>query len=115
MILKQTFVQHEEAQLDYYHLENPTQTPWSTIADRISKHKGASLQQIPLKQWIAKVREHGLEGAEKVPAIRLVEFFENMQSTPGMDISNTLTIAPEVDHGTVSPDLIERYLDYQNL
>jgi len=55
------------------------------------------------------------EWADKVPAIRLVEFFENMQSTPGMDISNTLKIAPEVDHGTVSPALIDRYLNYQNL
>jgi len=61
------------------------------------------------------VKEHGIEGADTVPAIRLVEFFENMQATPGMDISNTLKIAPEVDHGTVSPDLIERYLTYQNL
>lgn len=97
----------------YYHLENPTPTPWTTIANSISKFREADLPQIPLTQWLEKVKQHGLEDANTLPILRLPEFFERVETSLGLDIRNTLAVAPEVDYGKVKMDLVERYLAYQ--
>jgi hypothetical protein len=117
--LKQAFVEHTSASgsspgsLDYFHLENPTNTPWATIASTISKYKGSNLPLVTLQEWLSKVREHGIEDAEKVPAIRLLDFYENLELLPALDVKKTLQVAPEVGYGLLTPEVLEKYLDYQ--
>jgi hypothetical protein len=117
--LKQAFVDHTPAagahlgSLDYFHLENPTTTPWATVASAISKYKGSNLPFVTRQEWLSKVREHGIEDAEKVPAIRLQDFYEAMEVLPALDVRKTLQVAPEVDYGLLTPEILEKYLDYQ--
>jgi len=113
--LKQTFTTDKAELLGYYHLENPVTTPWSAVANAISQYKGANLPQVPFQQWLSKVREYGVKDAEKVPAVRLLEFFESLENFPALDVSNTLKIAPEVEYGLVDSELIQRYLAYQGI
>jgi hypothetical protein len=101
--------------LQYYHLENPTSTPWSTVADGISQYRSNNLPQISLREWISKVNEYGVENAERIPAIRLMDFFEKLEEFPGLNVTNTLKIAPEVDYGSITKNDITRYLDYQTV
>src|SRR6202012_2948147 len=114
--LKLTFTEHEaRGSIEHYHLENPTTTPWSEIANAISQHNGGNLPPVPLKQWGSKLREHGIEGAGRVSAIPLVDFYENLDAFPALDVSKTLKIAPEVNCGLVSSELMTRYLKYQGI
>ena len=116
MALKQTFVNREnEASLNYFHLENPTNTAWSDVANAISQYKGANLPLVPFQRWLSRVRELGIEEAEKVPAVRLLEFFESLENFPALDVKNTLTVAPEVDYGMITSELLHKYLDYQDI
>jgi hypothetical protein len=101
--------------VDYFHLENPTSTPWSKIANVISQYKGANLALVPLREWLVKLREHSIEDAEKVPAVRLLEFFENLEDSSKLDVRKTLEIASELDFGKITEELMHRYLDYQNI
>jgi len=116
--LKQTFVDvnHRSTKgngtLEYYHLENPTSTPWSVIAGTLSQYKGRNLALVPFEQWLSKVRELGVEDAERVPAIRLLAWYEsNDPIVPALDVKNTLAIAPELDYGALTPGLLEKYLN----
>jgi len=44
---------------------------------------------VPFKDWLSEVREYGVEDAEKVPAIRLLEWYENQDSEmTALDVSN---------------------------
>lgn len=116
MVLKQTFVKRDsDGSVDYFHLENPSSTPWIEIATVISQYKGANLTLVPYSQWLEKLKKHKIEDAEKVPAVRLLEFFENLEDSPALDVKNTLSIAPELDHGKITPKLLNLYLDYQNI
>ena|ERR1700742_469755 len=116
VVLKQAFTHStEDDTVDYYHLENPVTTPWSEIAEAISRYNGADLPLVPLKEWLSKLREHGIEDVEKVPAIRLVDFYESLGAFPALDVSNTLEIAPEVNYGRICSDLMTRYLRYQSV
>ena len=121
MTLKQAFVdRHPDSEpsfgiLDHFHLQNPTVAPWSAVARAISQHKGSNLPLVPVKIWLSKVREHGIEDAEKVPAIRLLDFYEHMENLPALDVTETLKIAPQVDYGAPTSKLLEKYLEYQRL
>jgi len=120
--LKQTFVDvnHRSTKgngtLEYYHLENPTSTPWSVIARTLSQYKERNLSLVPFDKWLSKVRELGVEDAERVPAIRLLAWYEsNDPIVPALDVKNTLAIAPELDYGALTPGLLEKYLEYQGM
>jgi len=45
--------------------------------------------------------------------VSLVEFFEELEESVGLNVAKTLEIAAEVDYGLVMPSLITSYLDYQ--
>ena len=116
VVIKQTFVQHDtNGSVDYFHLENPTSTPWIEIANVISKYKGADLALVPMQTWLSNLRKHGVDDAKKVPAVRLQEYFENNEDSPALDVKNTMAIAPELDCGKVTLELLSRYLDYQGI
>lgn len=68
-----------------------------------------------MTQWLAKLRKHTIDDAEKVPAVRLLEFFEHMEDGPSLDVTNTLAIAPELDNGPLTSELLEKYLAYQGV
>lgn len=80
----------------------------------ISQYRGANLPLVSFAQWLDKVREYGVEDAEKVPAVRLLSFFENFGLMPALGVKKTAEIAPEVKYGSVSSELLTKYLDYQS-
>lgn len=101
--------------MDYYHLDNPVATPWHVVADAISQYKGANIPQVSFQDWLSKVRDFGDRDPEKVPAFRLLEFYENLEVFPVLDVANTKKVAPEVEYGQLEVDLIHKYLAYQGL
>jgi len=113
VLLKQTFNSKENGRLEYFHVENSTATPWLTIAEGVSKYSGGKLPLISMGEWIGKIKELGIKEAERIPAVSLVEFFEELEESVGLNVAKTLEIAAEVDYGLVMPSLITRYLDYQ--
>lgn len=101
----------------YYHLENPTSTPWSIIANAVSQYKGQNLPQVPFAEWLSRLQERAkVNGdAERIPAIRLLDFFEDMKPFLPMRVENSSRLAPEVNYGAISPELLQRYLEYQQI
>jgi hypothetical protein len=99
--------------LRYFHLENPTSTPWSAIADGISRYNGSNLPLIPLSDWLSKLRERDLADVDKVPVLRLLDFFEHLESFPALSVKNTLLHAPEMDFGSITPAILSVYLIFQ--
>lgn len=103
-----------ESDLRYYHVENPTPTPWSTIARAISQDKGANLPYVSFIDWLSRLRERRIEDAGAVPAVRLLDFFVHAETAPALSVANTLALAPEVDFGQINSDILAQYLAYQN-
>lgn len=89
VILSQSF--HPAAKpLDYFHLENPDVTPWSSVAEVLSTHNGRSLKQVPMEEWLAEVKRRSQEpgfDADKLPAFRLLGFWENEVTMPVLGVS----------------------------
>lgn len=99
----------------YYHLENPTCVPWSTIADAISQYKRVNLSKVTFASWLSNLRAKRDGDAEKIPALRLLDFFEGLEPTLPLRVENTLKLAPEVNYGMISSALVAKYLEYQRI
>ena len=114
MVLSLTFASHEQkGSPGYFHLENPVPTPWSMVADALSHYRGHDLPQVGFEEWLSKLRKYSIDEAEKVPAVRMLEFFENFGIYPTLNVKNTEAIAPEVNYGVISTELLTKYIDYQ--
>lgn len=104
---------HHGDKVGHFHLENPSTTPWKSVANAIASYKGSNLSKVSMKDWVFKIRQYGIGDAEKVPAVRLLDFYENWESMPVLSVVNTRALAPEVDFGVLSPELLEKYVEYQ--
>lgn len=117
VILAQTF--HSNAKpVEYFHLENPDATPWSAIVEVVATHNGRNLQLVPMAEWLAEVRRRSQEpgfNADKVPAFRLLGFYENDISMPALGVERALEVAPELKFGPIPKSLVAKYLEYLNL
>ena len=116
MVLSQTYSPDELTEpFMYFNLENPSTTPWSQIVDGVCKYKGADLRRVSLKEWIAELKTHTIEEAETVPAIKLADFYGNMDNFPSLAVEKALRVAPELDFGPMKVELLEKYLRYQGI
>jgi len=104
----------------YYHLENPTPTPWNTIAESLSQRQGSGVPLVSFDEWLSKLRDRSLKftrpDIEVLPALRLVDFFASIDSegNPVLDVSATQAVAAEVNYGLIKDAIIQRYLVFQN-
>ncbi|KZS89139.1 acetyl-CoA synthetase-like protein [Sistotremastrum niveocremeum HHB9708] len=117
VVLSQTF--HADAKpLEYFHLENPDLTPWSDVAEVVATHNGRKLKLVPMAEWLAEVKRRSLEpnfDADKVPAVRLLGFYENEITMPVLGVKRALSVAPELKFGPIPKSLITKYLEYLHL
>lgn len=114
IIMKTTFISEPaEGSIAYYHLDNPTPTPWPTIVEAItSVHK--NLTTVPFKLWLDTLKSRSAREGDSIPAVRLIDFFEGMSSSaPRMSLERTLKAVPEVAYGELGPDLLMKYFAYQ--
>ncbi|KZS89154.1 acetyl-CoA synthetase-like protein [Sistotremastrum niveocremeum HHB9708] len=117
VIISQSF--HSDARaLDYFHLENPEATPWSDVAEVVSGHNGRNIQLVSMKEWLAELKQRSQEpdfDAEKIPAFRLLGFYEEEITMPILGVGRTLQISPELRFGPIARSLITKYLEYLRL
>lgn len=110
---------HGSAQaLEYYHVDNPDITPWRDISEALAARMDDPIRPVPMKDWLEEVRTRSQDShleTDKVPAARLLNFFEDEISAPALDVSRSLTVAPELRFGSIERPLIERYLEYIGL
>jgi thioester reductase-like protein len=97
-----------EGEVDVFHPKHPRPIRWAelkgAIAEELSSILGRDIAQIPLKEWIARVRndiEGSAGGAKKLkdgemedllrvnPAAKLLDFYEGFLGT-GQEVSNKL-------------------------
>ncbi|KZS94473.1 hypothetical protein SISNIDRAFT_453395 [Sistotremastrum niveocremeum HHB9708] len=110
---------HDSAQaLEYYHVDNPDVTPWRDISEALAARMDDKIRPVSMKDWLEEVRTRS-QGSnletDKVPAARLLNFFEDEISAPALDVSKSLTVAPELRFGSIERPLIEKYLEYIGL
>lgn len=60
--------------LQYYSLENPTCTTWSTIASLFIEVSSNKIELVDMKDWLAAVEKANKEGVD-VPAAALLQFY----------------------------------------
>ncbi|KZS89164.1 acetyl-CoA synthetase-like protein [Sistotremastrum niveocremeum HHB9708] len=117
VVLSQTF--HPDAKpLDYFHLENPDVTPWTDIAEVVATHNGRNLQLVSMEEWLAEIKRRSQEpgfNADKVPAVRLLGFYETEVTMPVLGVEHALEVAPELKFGPIPRSLITKYLEYLHL
>lgn len=71
----------------YLNLVHPSPTRWDSIFEAMSKLLGVPL--IPFKDWVVKVEQEseqgGLGAADRVPAIKLLDFFRRISGSESAD------------------------------
>ncbi|EIW76918.1 acetyl-CoA synthetase-like protein [Coniophora puteana RWD-64-598 SS2] len=122
---------------EYYHLSNPTLTPWPVIVDRFlhammssSQTTGDrvhSIRIVPSTEWLAELENlaHNYDSethnsvTTKVPALQLLQFFNDFAKRgPGaggdmwvkLETTRALAMAHEIDYGQISQELVKRYV-----
>lgn len=115
VIIKQIF--GSTSNLEYFHVESPTATPWKSIAQAASDaspHR--SLRFISLTAWLEHVAAQGVKAEKEVPAVRLLEFFHGMaqnNSAATLGWERSVQVAPELAVGPVTPELVKKYVAYR--
>lgn len=69
---------------------------------------------VPFKEWLEELLKRDIDDCEDVPAVKLLEFFEEFtDESLLLDVSKSLEAAPSIDYGELSEDLVTKYLSFQ--
>ncbi|KAJ3778588.1 hypothetical protein FB446DRAFT_713250 [Lentinula raphanica] len=110
----------------YYHLENPTSIPWSYLVkllttDAPKRAKPISVEPVPMHEWLRLISQASqIKNADEIPAIKLTDFFrgigENLEAGGGetsvvLNVQRAREVAPEIDVGILSDEVLLSYWD----
>ncbi|KIJ54518.1 hypothetical protein M422DRAFT_63832 [Sphaerobolus stellatus SS14] len=113
-VLKQTLA--SSAHLEYFHVENPTETHWGHIAEAICKASPKSLKPVSSSIWLEEISKPNID-PERVPAARLLEFFHILAAEGDkiavLDTKRAIIVAPELQFGKISDEYVKTCVDYQ--
>ncbi|KAJ7766309.1 acetyl-CoA synthetase-like protein [Mycena maculata] len=99
---------HSSVQPTFYNLENSVPTPWSLVANSISKLY--ILPIVPAVQWLKRVRKH-----TDHPANKLLPFFEEYVQGAGMpplQLHHAREAAGNLVDCAVDEELVKVYVEY---
>ncbi|KAF8501962.1 hypothetical protein BU17DRAFT_58804 [Hysterangium stoloniferum] len=100
--------------LEYFHVDNPTPTPWLNVAQAIATYSPTPLQLVDFSRWLSRVGSDELD-AERVPAKRLLDFFQSLVHTHTAPLAydRSAKVAPEILVGEINGALIKKFVEYQ--
>ncbi|KAF8508271.1 male sterility protein-domain-containing protein, partial [Gautieria morchelliformis] len=114
VIIKQAF--QDDTPLQYFAVENPTPTPWSTIVSALSSESPKPLQHVSMAAWVEYIQKSSPD-PETVPAVRLLEFYQGItggEHSPSiLGWEKSIRVAPELAVGKLDADLVAKYVKWQ--
>lgn len=104
-----------------YHLANPHTTSWSQLYPVIQTYytdSGASIKVVEYDDWLNELRHipQTKENAEKVPGLKLLDFYESLRPASGMGLpaletKNTEHVSKTLRNGSVvDEDVVRKWL-----
>lgn len=117
----------------YYHIENPTTTPWSTIASLFIQVCSTEMERVDTKAWLMAVEERanrnrdreeakttkaGAEedgGRHEVPAAVLLAFYSSyseLDSRMRLSTEKAVRVSKAIEYGPVTRELMRRYVSW---
>jgi thioester reductase-like protein len=104
-----------------YHLTNPHTTTWSQLYPVVQTHyenEGVQIEIVEYDDWVNELRQipQIKENAEKVPGLKLLEFYESLRPDTGMGLPSLETKRTEEASGTlregtaVDEEVMEKWL-----
>ncbi|KAF5353278.1 hypothetical protein D9756_008134 [Leucocoprinus leucothites] len=106
---------HDEGDLlQYYSLENPTGTPWSTIASLFIEVASTKMEQVDTKDWLAAVEQANKEGVD-IPASALLQFYSEyseMDSRIRLGTEKAARASKAIQYGPVTSELMRKYISW---
>lgn len=104
-----------------YHLANAKHTEWSTILRAIAKGLGEDIKAVPLADWVKALHESEAknEDADKNPAVKLLDFFDDLARSGDSEVALQTKNALEVSEtlaelGPVQGSWVENWLKQWN-
>lgn len=85
---------HNDQWTKYFHVLHPSPSSWDTYIPTILHHIGADVDVVPIETWVQAVRESKAEAedqgeeegevADRVPGVKLLDFYEGLANGEGM-------------------------------
>lgn len=104
-----------------YHLANSKHTDWSTLLPAIAKGLGAGIKVVPLADWVKALHESEdkTEDADKNPAVKLLDFFNDLARSGASEVALQTKNALEASKtlaelGPVQESWVENWLKQWN-
>ncbi|KAF8512516.1 hypothetical protein JB92DRAFT_3096781 [Gautieria morchelliformis] len=114
VIIKEAF--QDDTPLQYFAVENPTPTPWSTIVGALSSESPKPLKHVSMAAWVEYIHKSNPD-PETVPAVRLLEFYQGMtggeRSPSILGWAKSVRAAPELAVGRLDENLVAKYVKWQ--
>ncbi|KAF9441936.1 acetyl-CoA synthetase-like protein [Macrolepiota fuliginosa MF-IS2] len=107
------FALHSKEHLQYYHLENPTSTPWSTIVRLFTSASKANIMAVDTQEWLAAVEKASKDGAD-IPAALLLQFYSEYSSGSSVHLGTAKAgkASQAIGYGLVTPELMAKYISW---
>ncbi|EME42645.1 hypothetical protein DOTSEDRAFT_175863 [Dothistroma septosporum NZE10] len=113
---------------DHFHLVSPHSTPWDSLVPAITAYAGSDLKTVSFVEWVELLKRSGKEaggaGVEDNPAIKLVDFFDNLRDravrfpkakSTLLDTKQTVKVSRTLaDLGAVSADAMTLWMRQWN-
>jgi hypothetical protein len=100
--------------LQYYHLENPTSTPWDTIASLFTQVTLTKIEQVDTKDWLAAVEKASKDGVE-IPAAALLQFYSEYSSSDSrvqLGTEKAARASKAIQYGPITIELMTKYISW---
>ena len=126
-VMELALQQDDEGLVHYYHLENPTTTPWSTIASLFIQVCSMEMERVDTEAWLRAVEERAArnmnrkeEEAEdgdhsEVPAAVLLAFYSSyseLDSRMRLSTEKAVRVSKAMEYGSVTSELMRRYVSW---
>ncbi|KAF9445031.1 acetyl-CoA synthetase-like protein [Macrolepiota fuliginosa MF-IS2] len=108
------FALQNEEYLQYYHLENPTSTPWDTIVNLFTNASEAKIEAVDNQEWLAAVEKASKDGTG-IPAAPLLQFYSEYSSSSSFVYLGTAKsgkASQAISYGPVTSDLVSKYISW---
>ena len=106
--------------LAFYHLVNPKTESWKVLAPAVQQHfkaKNVELEAVDFKDWLEALKALPVtkENAERVPGLKLIDFYEGLAAAQGLPRLATDSTAATSDTlrnlGSVDEGMVRKWLE----
>ncbi|KAF8496036.1 hypothetical protein JB92DRAFT_2991783 [Gautieria morchelliformis] len=114
VIINEAF--QDDTPLQYFAVENPTLTPWATVAGALSSASPKPLKHVSIAAWVEHIRKSNPDPGQ-VPAVRLLDFYQGMaggvNTRSALGWEHSVRVAPALAVGRLDEELVAKYVKWQ--